>query len=150
TREFALVQHARSDPPHQRMEPKDRFYYHVYGGEDIVSAAHVTHFVSENRTELLSIQMFQETSGKNQNGAKETNDSWFLRVGSDHRRYGNREFYGPASAQGRTNLQPSAASRQCDCKKSQCPHTCDCERHPTHPVVHGNIGLGSRRKRFRD
>ena len=54
-RALALVDQARADPPHQRMEPEQRFDRHVDRRGEVVAPPHVRELVREHRGELLFV-----------------------------------------------------------------------------------------------
>ena len=71
----ALFDHARSNPPHQWMEPEHRFHDHVHRSEQIVAAAHMAQFVRQHRLQLRLRQPFRNPLRHKQNRPQEADDS---------------------------------------------------------------------------
>jgi hypothetical protein len=103
TGKLALLHHARSNPPHERMEPKDCLHHHMHGGEEIVSPAHVTQLVRENGAKLPRAQVLHEVCWQDQDRAQKADNPGFCRPGRYERPYRNRKFYRCAGSQCRSD-----------------------------------------------
>src|SRR5271155_2115413 len=57
-RPLSLFQQSNSNQPHQRIEPEQRFHYHMNRGGQVVAPSGVTQLVCENRLELSRCEMF--------------------------------------------------------------------------------------------
>src|SRR5262249_3102903 len=74
---LALVNLPRGDPPHERVEPEDRFDRHIYRREQIVVTADVTAFVCDERAYLGRRQAFNKSSGDQEHWPANADDAWF-------------------------------------------------------------------------
>ena len=72
-RTLAFCDESRSDPPHQRMKPENRFDQHVSGCGKVVSTAKMTQLVCENCLELRGVKRSAMPSGNSNAGRKISN-----------------------------------------------------------------------------
>jgi hypothetical protein len=72
---LALLDHAGSQPPNERVKPEDCFHDHVDRSRQVVVPAHVPDFMRENGIQLRVFKTFGDSLGKHQNRSYYAEDS---------------------------------------------------------------------------
>ena len=78
---FAFFDKLRLHPPDQRMKPEDHLNQHVKKGGEVVAAAEVGCFVSEDSFEVGVVEMGRDGFGPEEDRAEDAEDAGLHRAG---------------------------------------------------------------------
>ena len=119
---LALLQKARPDPPHRRVEPEDRFHHHVHRGCEIVAPANVADLVGDDGAELRGAEALFNPMRQQQHGAKDAKDAGFDQVWRRQNRNLGQQRHARRGTDRGSNPQPPAYPREDNNKKAAKPN----------------------------
>ena len=124
----------RADPPHQRVEPEDRFDQHVDHRGEVVATPHVADLVRDHRGELVGGQVRIDSVRQQDHWPPESDDAWFEHGGRganlDAGRHVCRGSERRAGANGSADLAPLPRLTQNDRRESAEPDAEEQRRDP--------------------
>jgi hypothetical protein len=119
---LALVHHLRSYPPHDWVEPKQRFNAHVDGGCQIIHTPYVAKFMPKDGLELLWRQPIRNSFGQQKNRTKKAENPRFHHRWCGEDRDGTRDGKPDGPPCSTTYRQPVSEPAEQQKKSSDQPY----------------------------